>query len=523
MSETLNDQQQRRREELHVLREAGIDPYPYAWDVTDGTAHIVDTFDDNLHQPGEDRPPRDRYDVAIAGRIMSLRVMGKAAFLDVQDESGSIQVYVRRDDLPEGYYRDVIRRLLDIGDIVGVRGFAFRTRMGEISVHAEEFRILSKSLRPLPVVKETDDGVHNEVTNKEFRYRQRYVDLVVNPDVRNVFRQRARLIAIMRRFLDDRGYIEVETPVLQPIYGGASARPFTTHHNALDMTLYLRIADELYLKRLLVGGFTGVYEISKDFRNEGLSRFHNPEFTMMELYVSYKDYRWMMELVEEMIEHIAMELHGTPYVQSGEHTISFRRPWIRLPLFEAIVEYTGYQLRDKDTQEIADIARELGLEADESMGTGKLIDHIFGEKVEPYLIQPTFITDYPMALSPLAKRHRTEEGLVERFELICNAKEMCNAFSELNDPIDQRNRFEDQARLRAGGDEEAMQIDEDYLRAMEYGMPPAAGLGVGIDRLTMLMTGQESIRDVILFPLLRPESGQEENDMQKSQEEDPAA
>ena len=289
------------------------------------------------------------------------------------------------------------------------------------------------------------------------------------------------------------------------------------------MTLYLRIADELYLKRLLVGGFTGVYEISKDFRNEGLSRFHNPEFTMMELYVSCKDYRWMMELVEEMIEHIAMELHDTPYVQSGEHTISFRRPWKRLPLFEAIAEYTGYQLRDKDTQEIADIARELDLEVDESMGTGKLIDHIFGEKVEPYLIQPTFITDYPMALSPLAKRHRTEEGLVERFELICNAKEMCNAFSELNDPIDQRNRFEDQARLRAGGDEEAMQIDEDYLRAMEYGMPPAAGLGVGIDRLTMLMTGQESIRDVILFPLLRPESGQEKSDMQKTQGEDPAA
>ena len=523
MSDTLNDQQKRRREELQALREAGVDPYPYAWDVTHETTHILDTFDDNLHQPGEDRPPRDRYDVSIAGRIMSLRVMGKAAFLDVQDEKGSIQAYVRRDDLPEGYYRDVIRRLLDIGDIVGIRGFAFRTRMGEISVHATEFQLLAKSLRPLPAVKETDEGVHNEVTNKEFRYRQRYVDLVVNPEVRNVFRRRARLISIMRRFLDDRGYVEVETPVLQPVYGGASARPFTTRHNALDMTLYLRIADELYLKRLLVGGFAGVYEISKDFRNEGLSRFHNPEFTMMELYVSFKDYRWMMDLVEEMIEHIAIALHGEPCVQVGEHVISFRRPWKRLPLFDAIEEYAGHRLRGKSAGEIASVARSLGLEVDDSMGTGKLIDLIFGEKVEPRLIQPTFVTDYPIALSPLAKRHRSEEGLVERFELICNAKEICNAFSELNDPIDQRARFEDQARLRAGGDEEAMQIDEDYLRAMEYGMPPAAGLGVGVDRLAMLMTGQASIRDVILFPLLRPESGQEKNESQKSEDKEPDA
>lgn len=515
MPETLNDQQKRRREELHALREAGIDPYPYAWDVTHETKQILSAFDDNLHQPGEDRPPRDQFNVSIAGRVLSLRVMGKAAFLDIQDAIGSIQVYVRRDDLPDGYYRDVIRRLLDIGDIVGIRGFAFRTRMGEISIHAEAFQLLAKSLRPLPVVKETEEGVHNEVTNKEFRYRQRYADLVVNPDVRDVFRQRARMISILRRFLDDRGYVEVETPVLQPVYGGASARPFTTHHNALDMTLYLRIADELYLKRLLVGGFTGVYEISKDFRNEGLSRFHNPEFTMMELYVSYKDYQWMMDLVEEMIEHIAITLHGAPYVQAGEHTISFRRPWKRLPLFEAIEEYTGQQLRDKSAGEIAGIARRLGLEADDSMGTGKLIDLVFGEKVEPNLIQPTFVTDYPIALSPLAKRHRSEDGLVERFELICNAKEICNAFSELNDPIDQRERFEDQARLRAGGDEEAMQIDEDYLRAMEYGMPPAAGLGVGMDRLAMLMTGQDSIRDVILFPLLRPESGQDGNEAAK--------
>ncbi|MEX0600130.1 MAG: lysine--tRNA ligase, partial [Rhodothermales bacterium] len=455
---------------------------------------------------GKDRPPRQQYDVSVAGRIMSVRVMGKAAFFDLQAESGTIQIYVRRDDLPEGFYNKVFKRLLDIGDIVGVRGFVFRTRMGEISIHAEEIGVLAKSLRPLPVVKETDEEVYNEVTDKEFRYRRRYVDLVVNPDVREVFRQRARLISTMRRFLDERDYVEVETPVLQPVYGGASARPFTTHHNALDMKLYLRIADELYLKRLLVGGFTGVYEISKDFRNEGLSRFHNPEFTMMELYVAFKDYRWMMDLVEELIEHIATELHGVPEVEVGDRTISFRRPWRRVPLFDAIEEATGEQLEGLDRDELKAVARKLGVDVDDSMGKGKLIDEIFGERVEPKLIQPTFITDYPIELSPLAKRHREKEGIVERFELICNAKEICNAFSELNDPDDQRARFEEQARLRAEGDDEAMQLDEDFIRALEYGMPPAAGLGIGIDRLTMLMTGQDSIRDVILFPLLRPES-----------------
>ena len=515
MPVTLNEQERRRREELHAIRKAGIDPYPHGWEVTDEGSNILATFDDNLHQPGENRPPRDRYDVSIAGRVTSLRVMGRAAFFDVQDESGTIQVYVRRDALPEGFYDRVFKRLLDIGDIVGVQGFAFRTRMGEISVHAEELKLLSKSLRPLPIVKETKEGVHHEVTDKEFRYRRRYVDLIVNPDVREVFRKRARLISTMRRFLDDRGYVEVETPVLQPVYGGASARPFMTHHNTLDMTLFLRIADELYLKRLLVGGFTGVYEISKDFRNEGLSRFHNPEFTMMELYVAYKDYWWMMDLVEEMIETIAVALHGRPHVRIGGHGISFERPWKRQPLFEAIEQYAGVSVADKSRGELAAIVKELGVDVDDSMGRGKLIDELFSEKVEPHLVQPTFIIDYPLELSPLAKRHREKEGLVERFELICHAKEICNAFSELNDPLDQRSRFEDQARLRTQGDEEAMQVDEDYLRAMEYGMPPAAGLGVGIDRLTMLMTGQESIRDVILFPLLRPESSGQEGPASK--------
>jgi len=447
--------------------------------------------------------------------------MGKAAFFHLQDGEGTLQVYVKRDDLPEGLYNDVFKRLLDIGDIVGVTGRAFRTRMGEVSLHAEDLRLLAKAIRPIPYPKEvaSDDGeraVFNPVTDKEFRYRQRYVDLVVNPHVRDVFRQRARLVTEIRRFLDERGYVEVETPVLQPLYGGAAARPFTTHHNALDMRLYLRIADELYLKRLIVGGFDGVYEISKDFRNEGLSRFHNPEFTMLELYVAYKDYAWMMELVEEMIETACHALHGGSEVEvtgpdGQRHEISFSRPWRRLPLFEAIRERTGHDLYRKSREEVAAAAREIGVAVDETMGLGKLIDEVFGLAVEPHLIQPTFITDYPVELSPLAKRHREKEGLVERFEVICNGKEICNAFSELNDPLDQRARFEDQVRLATAGDDEAVnEIDEDYLRALEYGMPPTAGLGVGIDRLTMLLTDQESIRDVILFPLLRPEAARPE-------------
>lgn len=503
-----SEQEVQRREARAALEAAGVNPYPYAWPVNTHVADILTAFDDAKHQATDDGPAQEVMQVSLAGRMMTRRIMGKASFFNLQDDTGTIQVYLRRDDLPEGYYNQVFKKLLDIGDIVGIEGFVFRTRMGEITVHAERFELLAKALRPLPVVKEQEGKVYNEVTDKEFRYRQRYVDLVVTPGVRDVFRQRARMITAMRRFLDERGYVEVETPALQPLYGGAAARPFTTHHNALDMPLFLRIADELYLKRLIVGGFEGVYEIAKDFRNEGLSRFHNPEFTMMELYVAYKDYAWMMDLVEEMVEYIATELHGTPEVTVGDHTISFRRPWKRIPMFEAIAEATGHNLYGLDRDALAAVAEKLGLEVDASMGAGKLIDEIFGECVEPELIQPTFITDYPVELSPLAKRHRDKPGLVERFEAIVNGKELCNAFSELNDPDDQRARFEEQVRLRAAGDDEAMVIDEDYLRALEYGMPPTAGLGMGIDRLAMLMTGQPSIRDVILFPLLRPEDGE---------------
>ncbi len=506
MAREMTEQEEVRRAALKRLHEEGVQAYGYAWDVTHHAEDVLESFDDATHGDGDgDGEPVERMKVSLAGRIMSRRIMGKASFLHLQDESGQIQVYVRRDDLPEGFYNTVFKKLLDIGDIVGVRGFAFRTRMGEVSVHAEALELLAKALRPLPVEKETEGRVFNEVTDKEFRYRQRYVDLIVHPDVRKVFRQRATIISGMRRFLDDRGYVEVETPVLQPIYGGAAARPFKTHHNALGMPLFLRIADELYLKRLIVGGFDGVYEISKDFRNEGLSRYHNPEFTMMELYVAYRDYDWMMSLVEEMVESLAVLLHGKPEVTVGERTISLARPWRRLPLFDAIAEKTGHDLRGLDRDALASAARELGLEVDLAMGSGKIIDEVFGEFVEPHLIDPVFITDYPVELSPLAKRHRTEEGLVERFEAIVNGKELCNAFSELNDPVDQRSRFEDQVALGHRGDSEAMQLDEDYLRALEYGMPPAAGLGVGIDRLTMLLTGQDSIRDVILFPLLKPE------------------
>ena len=502
----LTEQEQRRREERQALEEASINPYPYAWDVDAFAESTIARFDDDLHQRGEDGVAKEPFIVSMAGRMMKKRVMGKASFIDLQDESGTIQVYVARDSLPEGFYNTIFKKLLDIGDIVGIEGFVFRTKTGHVSVHATRLELLAKALRPMPVVKEKDGTLYNEVTDKEFRYRQRYVDLAINPDVREVFVQRAKIVSGIRRFLDERGYLEVETPVLQPVYGGASARPFTTHHNALNMELYLRIADELYLKRLIVGGFNGVYEISKDFRNEGLSRFHNPEFTMMELYVAYKDYVWMMELVEEMVEYVATILHGKPEVQAGQHTISFKRPWKRLPLLEAIKNETGHDLYGKDRDELASIGTSLGLDIDKTMGSGKIIDEIFGEFVESKIVQPTFITDYPIELSPLAKKHRDKAGLVERFEVICNGKELCNAFSELNDPEDQRARFEDQARLRADGDDEAMQVDEDYLRALEYGMPPTAGLGVGIDRLVMMMTGQSSIRDVILFPLLRPES-----------------
>ncbi|MEM6335245.1 MAG: lysine--tRNA ligase [Bacteroidota bacterium] len=498
-----NELIERRHEERRLIEEYGIDPYPAeSWALTHHVTDVTAQYDDARHNPNEEGT--EKLQVTMAGRLMNMRIMGKASFFEFQDETGTLQGYIRRDDLPEGFYNTVFKKLISIGDIVGIEGFVFRTKMGELTVHVERFVLLAKGLRPIPVVKEKDGETYDEVTDVEFRYRQRYVDLIVNPDVRTVFRQRSQMITSMRSFLDERGFVEVETPVLQPIYGGASARPFTTHHNALDIPLFLRIADELYLKRLIVGGFERVYEIAKDFRNEGISRFHNPEFTMLEFYVAYKDYRWMMDFAEELIEHVATTLHGSPEVTVGDTTISFKRPWKRITMFDAIEEHTGHNLYKKDRDELAAIAGELGVEIDESFGAGKIIDEIFGTFVEPKLIQPTFITDYPVSLSPLAKRHREDPELVERFEAICNGKELCNSFSELNDPVDQRQRFEDQARLRAGGDDEAMAVDENFLRAIEYGMPPTAGIGIGIDRLTMLMTGQESIRDVILFPLLRP-------------------
>ncbi len=512
MLDNRSEQEQRRREERQELEARGIDPYPYAWEVEDHADEILATFDDDTHGvDGDETPP---YQVSIAGRIMAIRVMGGSAFFDLQDSTGTIQVYVRKNDLPEDDFDEVFTELFDIGDIVGIQGYVFRTNMGEVTVRADrDFQLLAKSLRPLPPVKrETEDGeivdVHYDVTDKEFRYRQRYVDLIVNPEVQEVFRQRARLQQTMRRFLNAREYLEVETPILQPLYGGANARPFTTHHNALDMELYLRIADELYLKRLLVGGYEGVYEIGKDFRNEGLSRYHNPEFTMMELYVAYKDYEWMMELTEALVATIAEELHGTTTLTYDGTEISFDAPFDRVSFFGAIEAETGVDLYEADRDRVYDVAaNELGLEdeVDADMGLGKLLDEIFSETVEPTLVQPTFVIDYPVELSPLAKKHREKEGLVERFELIVAGREIANAFSELNDPEDQRERFEAQALQRAAGDEEANPVDEDYLRAMEYGMPPAAGLGIGVDRLTMLMTNQDSIRDVILFPLLRPE------------------
>jgi len=407
-------------------------------------------------------------------------------------------------------YNTVFKKLVDIGDIVGVTGFVFKTRTGETTVHAEDFQLLTKTLRPLPTPKEVENEQGEKVTydafsDKELRYRQRYVDLIVNPEVKKTFILRTKMVQSMRNFMNERGYLEVETPILQPIYGGASARPFVTHHNTLDMDLYLRIANELYLKRLIVGGFDGVYEFSKDFRNEGLSRFHNPEFTQVELYVAYKDYEWMMDFTEKMIENVAKELHGSPKVTVGEHIIDFSSPWPRIPMFEAIEQYTGHQLYGKNLAELKNIATELHIEMDESFGVAKIIDEIFGTYVEPKLIQPTFITDYPVEMSPLTKKHRSKEGLVERFECICNGKEIANAYTELNDPVDQRERLEAQASLRAGGDDEAMAIDEDFLRALEYGMPPTAGIGIGIDRLSMIMTNSESIRDVLFFPQMKPE------------------
>jgi lysyl-tRNA synthetase class 2 len=440
--------------------------------------------------------------------------MGSASFAEIQDDAGRIQIYLRRDDVCTGedksLYNDVFKKKLDIGDIVGIKGFVFVTQVGEISIHVTSFKILTKSLRPLPIVKETEDAEGNKktwdaFTDPEQRYRQRYLDLIVNPEIKDTFRKRALLVNTIRNFLNEKGYLEVETPILQPIHGGAAAKPFVTHHNTLDMPLYLRIANELYLKRLIVGGFDGVFEFAKDFRNEGMSRFHNPEFTQVELYVAYKDYFWMMDLMEEIVEQIAIKLHGDTKVTVGEQVIDFQRPWKRFTMFEAIAHFTGIDISEMDEEALRATAKSLGIATDETMGSGKLIDEIFGEQCESKLIQPTFIIDYPEEMSPLTKKHRSKPGLVERFEAICNGKEIMNAYSELNDPIDQRERFEHQLALAARGDEEAMALDEDFLRALEYGMPPTSGVGLGIDRLSMIMTNSASIQDVLFFPQMRPE------------------
>lgn len=500
----LSEQETLRRQSLQELIKLGIDPYPAeTFEVSAYSRDVLQQYEAN---PDNFAAPLT---LSLAGRMMSRRIMGNASFAELMDSQGKIQLYVNRDEICPGddktMYNVVFKKLLDLGDFIGVTGYVFRTKMGEISIHVKSLKLLSKSLKPLPVVKEKDGEVFDAVTDPEMRYRQRYVDLIVNPQSRDVFYKRTRLVNSMREYLNHRGYVEVETPILQPIYGGAAARPFKTHHNTLDMTLYLRIANELYLKRLIVGGFEGVYEFSKDFRNEGMDRTHNPEFTQVELYVAYKDYNWMMDLVEEMIEKVAIDVNGSTQVQVGENTIDFKRPWKRYTMYEAIKEYTGIDISEMDEAALRKVCYDLKVPLDTTMGRGKIIDEIFGETVEHKLIQPTFITDYPVEMSPLAKKHRTQNGLVERFEAICNAKELCNSFSELNDPIDQRKRFEEQLELGLRGDEEAMMLDEDFLRALEYGMPPTAGLGIGIDRLTMIMTGQPSIQDVILFPQMKQE------------------
>ena len=501
MSVELSEQEGIRRISLQKIRDLGIDPYPAAeYKVNATSTEIKENFnaDKNNYQ-----------DVILAGRIMSFRIMGKASFAELQDHTGRIQIYVNRDEICPGedktMYNDVFKKLLDIGDIIGVKGYVFITQTGETSIHVKEFSILNKSLRPLPVVKEKDGKTYDAFTDPEQRYRQRYVDLIVNPQVKDVFIKRTKIVNTMRQMFNEYGYFEVETPILQPIPGGATARPFITHHNSLNIPLYLRIANELYLKRLIVGGFEGVYEFGKDFRNEGMDRTHNPEFTVMEIYVAYKDYKWMMGFTEEICERVALALHGTTKVQVGENIIDFKTPYPRVTMTQAIKEHTGYDISGKNENELREICDKLGLETDPYMGKGKLIDEIFGEKCEHFYIQPTFITDYPKEMSPLTKMHRDNPELTERFELMVNGKELANAYSELNDPIDQRERFEDQLKLSEKGDDEAMFIDQDFLRALEYGMPPTSGMGMGIDRLTMFMTNSSSIQDVLFFPQMKPE------------------
>ena len=497
-----SEQEVLRRESLAKLRDLGIEPYPAAlYPVNETAQGIKDKYDPEAG---------NLTDVCIAGRIMSRRIMGAASFMELQDETGRMQVYVKRDEICPGedktMYNTVFKKLLDIGDIVGIKGFAFITQTGQLSVHAKELTLLSKSLKVLPIVKTDADGtVHDGFSDPEMRYRQRYVDLIVNPQVKETFIKRAQIVATMREYFNSAGCLEVETPILQSIPGGATARPFITHHNALDIPLYLRIANELYLKRLIVGGYSGVYEFAKDFRNEGMDKTHNPEFTCMEIYVAYKDYIWMMEFVEKMLEKISLNVNGTTRVQIGEHTVDFKPPYRRLPILDAIKEYAGVDVSGMDEEELRATCRKLNVEIEPSMGKGKLIDAIFGEYAEKNLIEPTYIIDYPVEMSPLTKRHRTNPALTERFELFVCGKELANAYSELNDPIDQLERFEEQARLKSKGDDEAMFIDYDFVRALEYGMPPTSGLGMGIDRLTMFMTGQSTIQDVLFFPQMKPE------------------
>lgn len=498
----LSEQEQIRREALKELISLGINPYPQA-------GYKVDAYADKILKQFPDDNSLFQ-NISIAGRIMSRRIMGAAAFAELKDSTGRIQLYFKRDEICPGddktMYNTVFKRLLDIGDIIGVKGFVFVTKMGEITVHVQEFTVLSKSLKPLPIVKEKDGKIYDAFTDPDQRYRQRYVDLIVNDQVKDTFVKRAQVIRSMRDFLNEKEYLEVETPILQAIPGGAAARPFATHHNALNIPLYLRIANELYLKRLIVGGYEGVYEFAKDFRNEGMDRFHNPEFTQMEIYVAYKDYFWMMELTEKMVEKIALDLHGTTIVQVGDHEIDFQTPFKRQSILGAIEEFTGIDVSNMNEEELRATCKKLGIETDPSMGKGKLIDEIFGEKCEAHFIQPTFITDYPVEMSPLCKKHRENPELTERFELMVNGKELANAYTELNDPIDQRNRFEEQMKLAEKGDDEAMFIDQDFLRAIEYGMPPTSGMGIGVDRLVMIMTNQPSIQEVLFFPQMRPEA-----------------
>ena len=496
-----SEQEQIRRESLAKLRELGIEPYPAAlYPVNTSAAQVAEGFD----------PEKGNFqDVCLAGRLMSRRIMGAASFAELQDASGRIQIYVKRDEIcPDEdkiLYNTVWKKLMDIGDIVGIKGFAFFTQTGQLSIHVKELTMLSKSLRVLPIVKEADGVVHDAVSDPEFRYRQRYVDLIVNPGVKDVFIKRAKIIATMREYFNEAGCLEVETPILQSIPGGATARPFITHHNALDIPLYLRIANELYLKRLIVGGYNGVYEFAKDFRNEGMDKTHNPEFTCMEIYVAYKDYIWMMEFVEKMLAKIAQNVNGTTQVEIAGQQIDFGGVYRRLPILDAIKEYAGVDVKGMDEAQLRDTCKKLNVEIEPSMGKGKLIDAIFGAYCEEKLVQPTFIIDYPVEMSPLTKRHRSDPSLTERFELFVCGKELANAYSELNDPVDQLERFEEQARLKSKGDDEAMFIDYDFVRALEYGMPPTSGLGMGIDRLTMFMTGQTAIQDVLFFPQMRPE------------------